>query len=121
MDWMGVKDGIEAATGLSRDALHVYAAFLAQLTAALLIRRSLAHPLPWLCVLLLAIANEYADIHRDDLVEDWELPASQHDLWNTMLLPSVLLVVARFAPRLMVRRAGSAPDAPPEAPRPPAD
>ena len=37
-----------------------------------------------------ALANEWLDIYRDDLVEDWEQAAALHDLWNTMLVPTIL-------------------------------
>jgi hypothetical protein len=113
IDWMHFKDGVEAATGLSRDALHVYSGLLVQIVAALAVRRSLAHPVPWLCVLAMALLNEYADVYRDDLVEDWEIKGGQHDLWNTMLAPTVLFLLARFAPRLMTRPAPPPDGTPP--------
>ena len=103
MDWQQIKDAIAAWTGLERDALHIYAALIVQVGSALLWRRSLAHWGPWLCVLLLAAGNELLDTFGDRLVEAWEIEASLHDLWNTMLLPSLLLLLARFAPNVMAR------------------
>lgn len=102
MDWQQVKETIAVWTDLERDALHIYAALLAQVGSALLLRRSLAHWAPWAFVLALAGANELLDMYGDDLVEAWELDSAVHDLWNTMLLPSVLLLLARFSPRLLV-------------------
>jgi hypothetical protein len=98
-----IKAAVAGWTGLERDALHIYFAVLIQLGSAAVLRRSVASPWPWLAVLLFALANEYLDMHRDNLVEEWEKAASLHDLWNTMLLPTVLLLVVRFAPRLTSR------------------
>lgn len=103
LDWQQIKDVIAAWTGLERDALHIYAALLAQVGSALVLRRSLAHWAPWAFVLLLALGNELLDMFGDRLVEAWEVDAGLHDLWNTMLLPSLLLLLARFAPRTMAR------------------
>jgi hypothetical protein len=109
-----IKAAVAAWTGLERDALHVYASVIIQLGSAAILRRTLASPRPWLIVLLFALANEYLDMFKDNLVEDWEKAAALHDLWNTMLLPTLLLLVVRFAPRL------TSPVAPPPPP-PPSD
>ncbi|HEU0133945.1 MAG TPA: hypothetical protein VFR28_03910 [Allosphingosinicella sp.] len=119
MDWQQIKETIAVWTGLERDALHIYAALLVQVGSALLLRRSLAHWAPWTAVLALAGANELLDIYGDDLVEAWELDAALHDLWNTMLLPSVLLLLSRFAPRLMAAAPRPAPPASTDPPEPP--
>ena len=104
LGWQATKDLIEVSTGLAQDALHVYAAVLIQLTVAAVSRRGLRSPLPWLAVLALALVNEWSDITEDHLFEDWEREAALHDLWNTMVMPTVLLLVARFAPGLVNRR-----------------
>lgn len=105
MDWQQIKETIAVWTDLERDALHIYAALIAQVGSALILRRSLAHWAPWLFVLLLALANEVLDMYGDSLVEQWEHDAALHDMWNTMLLPSLLLLLARFAPGLIRRPA----------------
>lgn len=102
MNWTEIKDSIEAATGLGRDALHIYAALLIQVAAAAFLRRRLADWLPWLIVLGFVAANEYLDAYSDGLLEQWEMSAGLHDLWNTMLVPTTLLLLARFAPGLVV-------------------
>ena len=101
MDWEAIKAAVAAWTGLERDALHIYAAILIQIGAAALFRRTLASPWPWLVVLAFALTNEWLDMNRDNLIEPWEEAAALHDLWNSMLLPTLLLLVARFAPGLM--------------------
>lgn len=103
MDWEVMKQAVAAWTGLERDALHIYAAILIQLGSAALLRRTLASPWPWLVVLAFALANEWLDVNRDRLFEEWEKGAALHDLWNTMLAPTLLLLVVRFAPRLTTR------------------
>jgi hypothetical protein len=101
VDNEAIKAAVAAWTDLERDALHIYVAFLIQIASAALLRRSLASLWPWTIVLAFALANEWLDIFRDDVLEAWEKAASLHDLWNTMLLPTLLLLVARFAPRLL--------------------
>jgi len=98
-----VKSAISLWTELERDALHIYAAILVQVGAAALLRRSLASPFPWLVVLAAALGNEALDITRDGLFEDYERSAALHDLWNSMLVPTLLALLVRFAPRLFVR------------------
>jgi ABC-type dipeptide/oligopeptide/nickel transport system permease component len=100
MDSEAIKAAIAAWTELERDALHIYAAFIIQLGSAALLRRTVASPWPWLVVLVFALTNEWLDMSGDSLIEDWEKEGALHDLWNTMLLPTLLLLVVRFAPRL---------------------
>lgn len=102
MDWQQIKETIAVWTDLERDALHIYAALLVQVASAWVLGRRLAHGLPWACVLALAVANELLDMKGGDPIERWELDAGLHDLWNTMVLPTMLLMLARFAPRLVV-------------------
>ncbi len=116
MDWEVAKAAIETWSGLHRDALHIYAAILIQLVSALLLRRTLASPWPWLVVLAFALTNEWFDLFRDELVEDWEKAGAIHDLWNTMLVPTLLLLAVRFVPRLTT---GVSPQ--PPAPPPPSE
>ena len=112
MDWELAKAVISLWTELERDALHIYAAILVQIVAAAALRRSLASLLPWLVVLAAALANEALDISRDGVFEGWERGAALHDLWNSMLVPTLLALLVRFAPRLFVRERGP-PQAPP--------
>lgn len=105
MSWIEFKDYLAQVTDLSQDALHIYGAVLIQLAAALLLRRSLASFLPWLIVLLVLLVNEAVDLWlpRETLGE-WQALAAVQDIWNTMALPTLLMLVARFAPALLTRR-----------------
>jgi hypothetical protein len=101
MDWNQVKQWLEAASGLDMDSLHVHAGVLVQVLAALLLRRRLSSPWPWLVVAAVVIANEIYDYHY----EIWpdraaQLAESVQDTWNTLLLPTLLLLLVRFLPQL---------------------
>ena len=104
MDWMELKTSAEAVT-VNMDALHVYAAFAIQVAAAALLRKSLAHWLPWLAVLGAELANEVMDIafSAEPHVRGWQLASARHDILNTMVLPTLLLLLCRFAPSLFRR------------------
>lgn len=99
--WYQVKLFIAHASGISMDAWHVLVGFLLFLLSALVLRRSVVHPLPWLAVLILAIGNEAYDL----FVELWPDPGSQigegfKDVLLTMALPTILLAAARWKPGL---------------------
>lgn len=102
MDWWQMKLWLEETTGLHMDALHVHAGILAQLAAATVLRRSIGSPWPWLLVLLAAMANEWWDLTYEIWpTRDEQWAESIRDVWNTMLLPTVLLLLSRLAPGLL--------------------
>lgn len=106
MDWVQFKDYLSQISGLSEDALHVYVAVLIQLAAVLLLRRSFAHPLPWLCLVAVLAVNEAIDLAEPgEPIEEWQVLGGLRDLWNTLLLPTGLMLLARFAPAVMTGRA----------------
>ena len=98
MDYSHFKDLISQYTGLERDALHIHVALFIYLLAALLFRRSVRSPLPWLVVFGIEFANEVHDfwINRGAPLS-WSLGEGGKDLWNTMLWPTVLLLFGRYA------------------------
>jgi hypothetical protein len=107
VNWFELKDWLELSTGLDRDSLHIYAGVGVQLAVALLFRRSLASLLPWSFVAVAALANEFYDFA---LVPDTSELGLRHydeavrDIWNTLLLPSLLMVIARFWPGWLTGR-----------------
>jgi hypothetical protein len=111
MDWMGMK-GVAAQLSVEKDALHVYAAFVVQIAAAALFRKSLGHWLPWLAVLAVELANEALDMQfgEEAHVQHWQLIGARHDIVNTMILPTLLLLLCRFAP-VLFRPAAPSPAA----------
>lgn len=112
MDWYGFKEWVEMSTGLHMDALHVHAGVLCLILAALVLRRPLRSPLPWLVVLAIVLANEAYDLSYDPWParadiwpnRDTQFAESLKDAWNTMLVPTVLLILCRFAPQILVGR-----------------
>jgi hypothetical protein len=105
MDWHQVKDWMEHASGLDMDALHVFAGTAVQIFAALLMRRSLNSPWPWLVVLGVEFANEVYDYTYEVWPDrDIQFAEGLRDMWNTMVTPTLLLILARYAPRVLTGR-----------------
>lgn len=103
MDWYQIKLAVTEATGISRDALHVFGGVAVHLIAALLLRSTLARPAPWVIVWTAAIANEWFDLHYEiwpNRLDQWA--ESVVDVAVTVLIPTVLLLLARQAPWLLV-------------------
>lgn len=101
MDWFEIKLYLIDATGVSRDALHAHFGLAVMLATALLLRRPLGSPLPWLAALAVALANEFYDLRYETWPErDLQWQAARHDLLNTMLQPTLLMLAARFLPPL---------------------
>lgn len=92
--FQALKLVIVSATGLSKDALHVYAGLALFLVAAILVRGNRSLVLPWCAVLLAAVTAEALDL-RDDMASlgQWRWAASLHDVLNTVFWPTVLTVM----------------------------
>lgn len=92
-----MKLDIVAATGLSKDALHVYFGLIVWLLAAALWRRSITTLRPWLAVLIAAAVVEAFDAFDDwRSLGRWRMGASVHDIVNTLVWPTVLALLARY-------------------------
>lgn len=103
--WFAWKHGLMRASGWPMDTLHVVGGVLIHLLAAALMRRSLAAFGPWLAVLAIELANEAYDLWH----ERWpsltaQLAEGARDIGTTMLLPTILLVIARRWPKLLTGR-----------------
>jgi cell shape-determining protein MreD len=102
-DFQLFKLQIVDALGLAKDAVHIYAGLAVFLGAALLFRRSLRDWLPFAAVLAAALLGELWDIYDSVAGNDpvrWD--KSWHDVWNTILTPSLLFLLARYT-RLLKR------------------
>ena len=84
-------------TGLSRDALHVYAGMIVFLLSAALFKKKLLSHVPWLVVVAVACCMEALDA-RDDmhLFGHWRVGESIHDIINTIIWPTVIFLICRF-------------------------
>ena len=103
-DWYQLKLFVEHSTGVSMDALHVVVGVILQLLFARLFRSSLARPMPLLALLVLELVNEANDYR----VEIWPDPGMQFgeavkDVVLTMFIPTLIFVVARRRPKLLVQ------------------
>lgn len=94
--FQSAKLWIVEATGLSKDALHVYVGLTVFLVAAWLFRKTPRSWAPLLIVLGMAALGEMLDA-RDDLrtLGHWRSGASLHDVVNTTAWPSVLWTLFR--------------------------
>jgi hypothetical protein len=105
MHWTVVKD-LAAELLIAKDALHIYLAFVIQIGAALILRKSLASWAPWLTVLAFELVNEGLDmwLGEEAHLKQWQFDGAKHDIVNTMILPTALLLLCRYAPRLFSGR-----------------
>jgi hypothetical protein len=101
--WSELKVFIEHASGIERSTLHVVLGVVVQFAVALLLRVPATRWAPWLTVLALELVNECSEFAE----EQWPDPGMQfgeafQDVLLTMLLPTLILFVGRFAPGLLV-------------------
>jgi hypothetical protein len=101
MSWYQLKLFLEHSSGVTMDSIHVIVGVVIQLIVARLSGRTVANWLPWLCVLVLELLNEASDLW----IEQWPQPGMQYgesakDLLITMFLPTLLLLTARYCPRV---------------------
>jgi hypothetical protein len=109
VDWHHIKDWLEHAIGLNMDALHVYAGVFLQLLFALILRRPLSSLWPWLGVAALEFANEVYDYTYEVWpIRDIQFAEGLRDMWNTMAMPTLLLLLVRYVPCLFHAPMGAA-------------
>lgn len=101
--WHPIKMGMEHAFAFSPDVLHVLVGVTLHLILARLLGVSVARPSPWLGVLGLELLNEWSDLS----FEVWPVRAMQwgesgKDVFLTMVLPTFLLILARWYPSVLV-------------------
>lgn len=90
------KLAIVSATGLSKDALHIYVGITIFLVARLALRKYANMILPAAVVVAAACIGELLDM-RDDInsLGYWRWRASLHDVVNTAFWPFVLSIFMR--------------------------
>ena len=104
MDWLQIKTYVAELT-VSKDALHIYAALFIQVATALAVRVPLSSIIPWSAVLALELVNEGLDLlfEKEPYIHRWQIEGSIHDLINTMILPTILMLLVRYVPSLFLR------------------
>lgn len=84
------------ATGLSKDALHIYVGLAVYIAGAFLTRRRLISWLPFIAVLVVSILGEGLDMADDfRTLGHWRWRANVHDIMNTAFWPAALTLLAR--------------------------
>lgn len=85
------------ATGLGKDALHIYAGMGLFLFVRLAWRWRGGWILAWLAVLAMACTVEWIDLKAESANSALQPDAAHwHDIWNTMFWPTILLLVGRW-------------------------
>lgn len=85
------------ATGLDKDALHIYFGLALFLAVRLLWRWRGGWVVAWLLVLAMACGGEWLDLtveHGNSAIQPDA--AHWHDIWNTIFWPTVLLFIGRW-------------------------
>lgn len=93
--WIGYKARLVDFVGLTNDAMHVHGSILILFLSAIILRRRPDSIWCWLVVFAAELFNEYADLHGIAPGEA-TIDAAVHDLYNTMLWPTVILILGRF-------------------------
>ncbi|WP_209347775.1 hypothetical protein [Pontixanthobacter sp. CEM42] len=105
-----IKNFIVEFSGLAKDALHVYVALIVFLGACLIFRWRASEWKPLALVLAVVVIGEIIDIRDTITIEKRVLLGGHwHDIWNTMLAPTLLFVLARFS-SVFERRAAIVPE-----------
>lgn len=106
MNFQHLKMGVVYATGLEKDALHIYAGVSIYLLCLLIFRRYTVRSgvLALLITTAIALMAEVMDLRYTFLANgqlNWS--ASLHDLINTCLLPYTLFALSKWTTLLQLR------------------
>ncbi|OWK30285.1 hypothetical protein [Sphingomonas dokdonensis] len=94
MDYVAMKNFVGTWFESGGDALlHVHGGMLVLILARLITRRSLATPIPLLCVVALQTLNECIDRYNHG---SWRWPDTIGDTANTLFWPVVLFIGLRL-------------------------
>lgn len=93
--WIGYKSRLVEYVGLTNDAMHVHGSILILFGSAMILRRRPDSIWCWLIVLAAELFNEFADL-KGLAPGEASMKASIHDLYNTMLWPTVIVILGRF-------------------------
>lgn len=110
LDWINYKTQISLMTGLPDDVLHIFAGLAIVTVAALVMRRTPWHWLPWLAAAAIEFANEAYDVLQTAYsTDEGNIASAWHDFWMTMLWPTIILLTYGW----LARRSRRSVDQPP--------
>ncbi len=116
MDYQQWKTSVLDYTGLAKDALHVHIGLGVFIAVRLAWRWRFGWLIAWLVALAFALGGEWLDLRAEDAAGAQQPDGAHwHDIWNTMLWPTVLALVGRWLepPRRIVADAYTGPEAAP--------
>jgi hypothetical protein len=94
MDYVAFKQFVADMIAPGSDSLaHVHGGMAVLLLARLITRRSLATPIPLLCVLAMQVLNECIDRYNHG---SWRWPDTIGDTINTLFWPTILFLGLRW-------------------------
>lgn len=100
---------VEHFVGFSSDALHAQVGMLVFIACNYLLRGRSSMLLPWMLLLGIEVTNEALDMSRPPGSFENDLGSSLHDLVNTMLVPTAMLLFWR--PPAKIAEVDTGPDA----------
>ncbi|MDB5696233.1 MAG: hypothetical protein JWN21_1776 [Sphingomonas bacterium] len=104
-DWIYWKSWLSLYLKVPDDMLHVQVGLLLLTVAALALRRAPWDWRPWLVTLTIESANEIFDVFQTAYsTSEGNWSSAWHDLWLTMLWPTVILLCFPWLSRRAARR-----------------
>lgn len=96
-DFQQLKLTLLAFTGLGKDAMHIHIGLALFIAARLVWRGRGGWTIAWLVALAAALTGEWLDAREETRI-GFPMPddAHWHDIWNTMLWPTMLLFLGRW-------------------------
>jgi hypothetical protein len=91
------KTSVVDATGLSKDALHIYFGLALFIGVRLVWRGRWGWLAAWCAALAMTLTGEWLDLRGEALAGALQPDSAHwHDVWNTMFWPSVLALIGRW-------------------------
>jgi hypothetical protein len=96
-----MKAGLVDATGLAKDALHIYFGLALFLVIRLVWPWRGGWLVAWTGTLVMTLGGEWLDLRGENLRGVLQPDSAHwHDIWNTMFWPTVLALIGRWLHRL---------------------
>ncbi|WP_336962985.1 hypothetical protein [Sphingobium aquiterrae] len=112
--WSQIKMQIEHVVGFSSDSLHAQVGMLLFIALNRFLRGRSPMLLAWFFLLGLELANEALDMSRPAGSVESDLGSSLHDLINTMIVPTAMLLFWRPAAHASAENGATQPERGPE-------